>query len=68
MTQLPFISQIQSKLYDVKRRYGSLASVISLGRSHEGREMQAIKVSDNFSQTINPKSLGKDPILLVHKM
>ena len=40
-----FTSQIHSKLNDVQRSYNNLASVISLGRSHERRNMRAIKVN-----------------------
>ena len=40
-----FIWQIHSRLNDVQRRYSDLASVISLGHSHEKRNMRAIKVN-----------------------
>lgn len=43
------LEEIHSKLYEVQRKYRSMASVESLGSSHEGKNMLAIKIRGRHS-------------------
>lgn len=42
------LEEINSKLNDVRYSYSRMTSIISLGRSHEGREMRAIQIKGKY--------------------
>ncbi|KAL9959742.1 hypothetical protein ACROYT_G033097 [Oculina patagonica] len=43
------LEEIHSKLYEVRNSYSDMTSIISLGRSHEGKQMRAIKIKGKYS-------------------
>ncbi|KAJ7370290.1 corticosteroid- binding protein [Desmophyllum pertusum] len=42
------LNEIHSKLYDVQDYHGDMASIIEIGRSHEGKAMRAIEIKGKY--------------------